>query len=78
MESCDSNATVSSVSGVSDSAVSSAGSMTHSRRNNSKRTHDSREQELRRRRAFLFNKLVKLMPANMVQPERNLSDFVVM
>ncbi|XP_049309463.1 muskelin isoform X1 [Bactrocera dorsalis] len=78
MESCDSSATASSVSGASDSAVSSAGSITHSRRNNSKRTHDSREQELRRRRAFLFNKLVKLMPANMVQPERNLSDFVVM
>lgn len=78
MESCDSSTTASSVSGILDSALSSAGSTAHSRRNNSKRTHDSHEHELRRRRAFLFNKLVKLMPANMVQPERNLSDFVVL
>ncbi|XP_037947851.1 muskelin [Teleopsis dalmanni] len=33
--------------------------------------------EIRTRRAFLFNKIVQLMPANMVQPTRNLSDFVV-
>ncbi|XP_017485402.1 PREDICTED: muskelin isoform X1 [Rhagoletis zephyria] len=72
MESCDSTATSSSMSAVSDLAVR------HGRRSSSKRSHDGKLQELRRRRAFLFNKLVQLMPANMVQPERNLSDFVVM
>lgn len=33
---------------------------------------------LRSRRSYLFNKLVQLMPSYMVQPERNLSDFVTM
>ncbi|TMW44291.1 hypothetical protein DOY81_010628 [Sarcophaga bullata] len=32
--------------------------------------------KLRSKRSFLFNKLVKLMPSYMVQPERNLTDFV--
>lgn len=32
--------------------------------------------EIKSRRAYLFNKIVQLMPSNMVQPEKNLSDFV--
>ncbi|XP_067630617.1 muskelin isoform X2 [Eurosta solidaginis] len=79
MESCDSTATASSASGNSDTVMSSsASSHAHNRRNTSKRGHNDYLQELRRRRAFLFNKIVKLMPSSMVQPERNLSDFVVM
>ncbi|XP_053966512.1 muskelin isoform X1 [Anastrepha ludens] len=78
IESCDSTATSSSVSASSDSAVSTSCSLSQSRRNSSKRAYDDHLLELRRRRTFLFNKIVQLMPANMVQPVKNLSDFVVM
>ncbi|ALC41608.1 muskelin, partial [Drosophila busckii] len=42
-----------------------------------KRARTDAKGELQNHRAFLFNKLVQLMPSGMVQPERNLSDFVV-
>ncbi|KAH8400886.1 hypothetical protein KR009_001632 [Drosophila setifemur] len=59
-------------SGISD-AVSSPSSSTCT-----KRARTDGTSELKNKRAFLFNKLVQLMPPSMVQPERNLSDFVVM
>ncbi|KAM8713553.1 hypothetical protein ACLKA7_013817 [Drosophila subpalustris] len=58
-------------SGISETASSPSGSSC----TKLARTESSCEQQ--NRRAFLFNKLVQLMPASMVQPERNLSDFVV-
>lgn len=67
MESSESLAT----SGISETASSPSSSSCTKRA----RTDASCEQQ--NRRAFLFNKLVQLMPASMVQPERNLSDFVV-
>ena len=76
MESCtSSNATSASCSssGISDSA-----SYSQYRKSGGKRSRHDFLHELKTRRAFLFNKLVQLMPSNMVQPERNLSDFVVM
>lgn len=59
-------------SGISEPASSPSSSSCTKRA----RTEYCSEQQ--NRRAFLFNKLVQLMPVNMVQPERNLSDFVVM
>ncbi|KAH8299381.1 hypothetical protein KR044_000853 [Drosophila immigrans] len=58
-------------SGISETVSSPSNSSCTKRA----RTESSCEKQ--NRRAFLFNKLVQLMPANMVQPERNLSDFVV-
>ncbi|XP_073845147.1 muskelin 1 [Musca autumnalis] len=69
MESCSSSTT----SGISDAASSYSAY----RKSGGKRSRHSYIQELRARRSFLFNKLVQLMPSNMVQPERNLSDFVI-
>ncbi|XP_034476504.1 muskelin isoform X2 [Drosophila innubila] len=67
MESSESLAT----SGISETASSPSSSSCTKRA----RTESTCEQL--NRRAFLFNKLVQLMPVSMVQPERNLSDFVV-
>lgn len=72
LESNESLAT-SATSGISEPASSPSGSSSCTKR---ARTEYCSEQQ--NRRAFLFNKLVQLMPASMVQPERNLSDFVVM
>lgn len=72
LESNESLAT-SATSGISEPASSPSGSSSCTKR---ARTDYCSEQQ--NRRAFLFNKLVQLMPASMVQPERNLSDFVVM
>lgn len=68
-ESCASSTT----SGISDAASSYSAY----RKSGGKRSRYSYICELRSRRSFLFNKLVQLMPSNMVQPERNLSDFVI-
>ncbi|XP_013106897.1 muskelin [Stomoxys calcitrans] len=70
MESCESSATT---SGISDAASS----FSAYRKSGGKRSRQSYLYELRSRRSFLFNTLVQLMPSNMVQPERNLSDFVI-
>ncbi|XP_064543793.1 muskelin [Drosophila montana] len=58
-------------SGISETASSPSGSSC------TKRARTEATCELQNRRAYLFNKLVQLMPTSMVQPERNLSDFVV-
>lgn len=58
-------------SGISEPASSPSGSSC------TKRARTEANCELKNRRAYLFNKLVQLMPASMVQPERNLSDFVI-
>ncbi|XP_037825080.1 muskelin isoform X1 [Lucilia sericata] len=68
MESCESSTTS---SGISDAASS----YTAYRKSGGKRSRNDFIYDLRSRRSFLFNKLVQLMPSNMVQPERNLSDF---
>uniref|UniRef100_A0A1A9ZKV8 LisH domain-containing protein n=1 Tax=Glossina pallidipes TaxID=7398 RepID=A0A1A9ZKV8_GLOPL len=73
MESSESSSVFHS-SGISDLASS----YTAYRKSGGKLTRNDFIYELRARRDFLFNKLVKLMPSNMVQPERNLSDFVIM
>lgn len=73
MESSESSSVFHS-SGISDLASS----YTAYRKSGGKLTRNDFVYELRARRDFLFNKLVKLMPSNMVQPERNLSDFVIM
>lgn len=59
-------------SGISETASSPSSSSC------TKRARTDCTPELKNKRAFLFNKLVQLMPPSMVQPERNLSDFVVM
>lgn len=71
MESCESSTTS---SGISDAASS----YTAYRKSGGKRSRTDFIYDLRSRRSFLFNKLVQLMPTNMVQPERNLSDFATM
>ncbi|EDW09382.1 uncharacterized protein Dmoj_GI19068 [Drosophila mojavensis] len=58
-------------SGISEPTSSPSGSSC------TKRARTEANCELQNRRAYLFNKLVQLMPASMVQPERNLSDFVI-
>ncbi|XP_030373545.1 muskelin [Scaptodrosophila lebanonensis] len=68
IESNDSTAT----SGISEAASNTSAS------SSVKRARRDSSYEMKNRRAFLFNKLVQLMPPSMVQPERNLSDFVVM
>lgn len=42
-------------------------------------TSKSEEQqfEVKNQRCMLYNKLIELMPEHMVQPKRNLSDFVI-
>ncbi|XP_001361411.1 muskelin isoform X1 [Drosophila pseudoobscura] len=59
-------------SGISETASSPSSSSC------TKRARTECNPEFMNKRAFLFNKLVQLMPPSMVQPERNLSDFVVM
>ncbi|XP_034135875.1 muskelin isoform X2 [Drosophila guanche] len=59
-------------SGISETASSPSSSSC------TKRARTECNSDVMNKRAFLFNKLVQLMPPSMVQPERNLSDFVVM
>lgn len=68
MESCESSS-----SGISDAASSYSAY----RKSGGKRSRHNFIYDLRSRRSFLFNKLVQLMPSNMVQPERNISDFAI-
>lgn len=40
-------------------------------------TNDKQQYEIKTQRCLLFNKIVDLLPDNMVQPKGNLSDFVL-
>lgn len=39
--------------------------------------NDKQQYEIKTQRCLLFNKIVDLLPDNMVQPKGNLSDFVL-
>lgn len=72
------NLSLESNESLASSGISEAVSSPTSSSTCTKRARTECTSELKNKRAFLFNKLVQLMPPSMVQPERNLSDFVVM
>ncbi|KAH8375385.1 hypothetical protein KR200_002878 [Drosophila serrata] len=71
------NISLESNESLASSGISETASSPSSSSSCTKRARTECTPEVKNRRAFLFNKLVQLMPPTMVQPERNLSDFVV-
>ncbi|KAH8270798.1 hypothetical protein KR018_005078 [Drosophila ironensis] len=72
------NLSLESNESLASSGISEAVSSPTSSSTCTKRARTECNTEVKNKRAFLFNKLVQLMPTSMVQPERNLSDFVVL